>query len=373
MRHERLPELPDVEVVRVRREAGYSWLNLLRGFVGPTPVSILNFTTPVLMSALERLFRQQTFDAVQLESVHLIAYAKLIRRMAPKVPVLCDWHNIESEIQGRYAENYSGRLRSVYARRTAQLLRRSEQEFLRLGDAHTVCSERERQVLLALEPTARIAVIDNGVDVAYFSHTQRLPAGPRLNLVYVGLMEYHANVDAVTYFAREIWPRVRQLRPELHFVIVGARPRPEVVILAKQPGITVTGTVEDLRPYYRQALAAVVPLRVGGGTRLKILEAMAAGTPVISTALGAEGLQVKNGEELVLADTPALMANAVAGLYEDSSEWRRLAENGRKLVLSRYDWPVIGEKLTRVYAENLGVSPEGSAGQMQISGATGDF
>jgi sugar transferase (PEP-CTERM/EpsH1 system associated) len=364
MRRERLAGLHDSEVVRVRREAGYSRLNLLRGFVGPTPVSILNFTTPVAMSVLEQLFRQQVFDAVQVESVHLIAYAELIRRIAPKVPMLCDWHNIESEIQDRYAENHSGSLRSVYARRTADLLHRFERKFLRLGDAHTVCSERERQVLLALEPTARVEVIENGVDVEYFSQTERLPAGPRRSLVYVGLMEYHANVDAVTYFAREIWPRVRERRPELGFVIVGARPTPEVVALANQPGITVTGTVEDLRPYYRGALAAVVPLRVGGGTRLKILESMAAGTPVISTTLGAEGLRVTQGEDLVLADAPAAMAEAVAGLHEDSPQWSRLSENGKRLALSRYDWSVIGEKLMRVYAEILGVSPRGSAGEM---------
>ena len=371
VRRGRSAELHDSEVVRVRRQAGYNLVNLLRGFAGPTPVSILSFTTNTVMTALEQLLREQTFDAVQVENVHLVAYAQRIREIAPTIPMLCDWHNIESEIQDRYAENYSKGPRRIYARRTAHLLRRFEQKFLRLGDAHTVCSERERQVLLSLEPTARIEVIENGVDVAYFSQAERLPGGPRRSLVYVGLMEYHANVDAVTYFAREIWPRVRQVRPELQFVIVGARPTAEVLALAKQPGITVTGTVEDLRPYYREALAAVVPLRVGGGTRLKILEALAAGVPVISTALGAEGLGVEHGEELVLADTPAAMAEAVAGLYEDSSQWHRLSENGRKQVLSRHDWRVIGDKLMRIYAEDLGVSPEGPTGEMQASRAKG--
>lgn len=369
MRRERLAELHNSEVIRVRRGAGYSRLNLLRGFLGPRPVSILNFTTPSVMAALEQLFREQSFDAVQVESVHLVAYAELIHRIARTVPMLCDWHNIESEIQDRYAKNHSGTPRAVYARRTAQLLRRFERKFLQLGKAHTVCSERERQVLLALEPAARVEVIQNGVDVAYFSQAQRLPGGPRRSLVYVGLMEYHANVDAVLYFAHEIWPRVLQLRPELEFVIVGARPTPEVVALAKQPGIRVTGTVDDLRPYYRDALAAVVPLRVGGGTRLKILEAMAAGTPVISTVLGAEGLRVTHGEELLLADTPPAMADSVAGLIEDSPRWHRLSENGNRLVRSCYDWPVIGEKLMRVYAEGLGVHTDSSTGEVQASQA----
>jgi polysaccharide biosynthesis protein PslH len=359
---ELLPELHGSEIVRVRRDAGYGTLNLLRGLVGPTPISILNFTNATAMTVLEQLVGEQSFDAIQVESVHLIAYAQRIRELAPKVPILCDWHNVESEIQDRYAENHPGGLRTIYARRTAHLLRRFEQKFLRLGNAHTVCSERERQLLLSFEPSARVAVIENGVDVSYFSQVAQLPGGPRRTVVYVGLMEYHANVDAVGYFAREIWLRVRQLRPELEFKIVGARPTAEVLALASQPGITVTGTVDDLRPYYREALAAVVPLRVGGGTRLKILEAMAAGVPVISTALGAEGLAAEHNEEILLADTPSAMAEAVAGLHEASPEWHRLAENGSKLVLSRYDWNVIGKKLVRVYAENLGVNLEDPSG-----------
>jgi len=371
VRYERLAELYDSETVRVRRAAGYGTVKLFRGFLGPTPVSILNFTSAAATAALERLFSEHTFDAVQVESVHLFAYAQRIRQIAPKVPMLCDWHNIESEIQDRYAENYSRGLRRLYARRTSHLLRRFEQKFLRLGDAHTVCSERERQLLLSLEPEARIEVIENGVDVSYFSQVERLPGGPRRCLVYVGLMEYHANVDAVRYFAREVWPRVRELRPELEFKIVGARPTAEVMALSSQDGITVTGTVDDLRPYYREALAAVVPLRVGGGTRLKILEAMAAGVPVVSTSLGAEGLSAEDGKEIVLTDTSAAMADAVAGLDVESPGWRSLSENGKRLVLSRYDWPVIGKKLVSVYEESLGVNLEGSVREVQDSAPMG--
>jgi len=364
---ERLPELNNAEVFRLHRETGYSRANLLRGFLGPTPVSILSFTTMAGMASLARLLRERRFDAIQVENVHLFAYAQRIREIAPTVPMLCDWHNIESEIQDRYAENYSSGLRRIYARRTAHLLRRFEQKFLRLGDAHTVCSERERKILLSLEPQARIEVIENGVDVGYFSQVERLPGGPRRSLVYVGLMEYHANVDAVCYFAREVWPKVRQLRPELEFKIVGARPTKDVLALGNQEGITVTGTVDDLRPYYREALAAVVPLRVGGGTRLKILEAMAAGVPVISTSLGAEGLSAEDGKEILVADTPSALAEAVTGLYEASPDWRRFSENGSRLVISRYDWPVIGNKLARVYAEGLGVNLENSNRDVQTS------
>ena len=183
---EHLAELHGSEIVRVRRDAGYGAVNLLHGLVGPTPISILNFTNATAMTVVEQLVGEQSFDAIQVESVHLIAYAQRIREIAPTVPILCDWHNIESEIQDRYAENHSSGLRTVYARRTAHLLRRYEQKFLRLGNAHTVCSERERQLLLSFEPRARVAVIENGVDVSYFSQVARLPGGPRRSVVYVG-------------------------------------------------------------------------------------------------------------------------------------------------------------------------------------------
>jgi glycosyltransferase involved in cell wall biosynthesis len=171
-------------------------------------------------------------------------------------------------------------------------------------------------------------------------------------------MDYHANIDAVLYFAREIWPELHRARPELRFVIVGSRPAPSVVALAREPGISVTGMVETVQPYYENALEVVVPLRVGSGTRLKVLEAMAAGVPVVSTRLGAEGLDVTGGEHLALADTPPEFASTVLRLANNESEWRRIAAAGREVVRSKYDWPMIGESLYEYYAHGAGIAAE---------------
>jgi len=154
------------------------------------------------------------------------------------------------------------------------------------------------------------------------------------------------------YFAREVWPLVRQRRPELRLVIVGAQPAAQVLALRKE-GITVTGTVEDVRPFYRGALVSVVPLRVGGGTRLKVLEAMAAGTPVVSTSLGAEGLAVTAGKDILIADTPEAMADAIVSLQAKSPPWQELVANGRRSVRERYDWEVVGEVLWRLHREQV--------------------
>jgi polysaccharide biosynthesis protein PslH len=339
------------EVIALRRDQSYRRSNIVRGLIGPTPLNVLNFTSQAVTSEVERLFRERSFDVAQIESMHLIAYANRIRRIAPRTRLILDWHNIESEILARYAENDGNPLRSVYAKRTSALSRNVETELLRLCDAHTVCSEREREVLLARVPNARIEVVGNGVDCNFFAQPAAENA-PRQNVLFMGRMDYHANIDAALYFVREVWPLVRERRPELRLVIVGAQP-PKAILDLREKGITVTGTVDDVRPYYRGALVSVVPLRVGGGTRLKVLEAMAAGTPVISTTLGAEGLATENGKNILIADSPADMANAIVSLQAGSPLWRDLVTNGRDLVRQNYDWNVVGNVLWRLHAEQV--------------------
>ena len=344
--------LGNAEILRIRRNAGYRPANVVRGLLGPTPLNILNFTSATAMAELERILRERSFDAIQIEGIHLVLYAKRIRQLCPRARLICDWHNVESEILTRYAEKESNPLRRFYAHRTAALSVPFEDELLRLCHAHTVCSEREREILLQRVPQARIEVVGNGVDVEYFS-ANPIPNDVRRDLVFMGRMDYHANVDAAVFFAKKIWPLVRTRRPELRFVVVGAQPTNEVLALRDLAGVIVTGTVDDVRPFYHSALAAVVPLRVGGGTRLKVLEAMAAGTAVISTTLGAEGLAVTAGKDILIADSSEAIADAVASLQAGSIAWQSLVTNARALVQTHYDWSVVGEVLLRLYAEQV--------------------
>jgi glycosyltransferase involved in cell wall biosynthesis len=349
----RCEPLGNSETILLRRKSGYAAMDLVRGCIGPQPISVLNYKTGPMIAQLEALLREQEFDVIQVEGVHLLAYIEQIRKAAPRAVLIGDWHNIESELMARYAENTPSLFRRLYAARTTGLLRMAEDRLLALCDAHTVCSGRERDLLLARAPRARVEVIGNGVDVKFFTGEAGGGQAERRNLVFVGSMGYHANIDAALYFAREIWPQVLRLRPDLRFLVVGSRPAPEVLELAKQPGITVTGTVEDIRPYYRQALAVVVPLRVGSGTRLKVLEAMASGVPVLSTTLGAEGLDVTPDKNILISDSAAGMVRMAAEIRSDSREWNELAANGRKLVESAYDWGIFGAKLRKLYTELL--------------------
>ena len=227
----------------VPKARAYAPMNVLRGLIGPTPVTVLNCTTEAIAGALGQLGRDRMFDSIQMEGVHLTQYLPVLRAFPHRPPVVCDWHNIESELMWRYSETIANVARRLYARRTAALIERMEDRILRECEAHTVCSEREKQKLLSRVPSANIHVIENGVDVAY--HNDAGQTCRRDRIVFAGSMDYHANVDTAVYFAREIWPRVRERVPEARFTIVGRSPTPEVLALARQPGIEVTGTVGD--------------------------------------------------------------------------------------------------------------------------------
>lgn len=360
-----IPENFYERVITVRREAGYTFTKLLRGAVGRTPLPLLNYTTDSMRQALEDLLAEVEFDIVQVESIHLMGYLPIIRGAQSRPLIICDWHNIESELMSRYGEREGNLLRRSYARRTARLMRNFEQRALGEFDAHVTVSERDAERLRKLNSEARIFVIENGVDAAHYSDEQLEQAHrPRLTqhesndsqnrIVFVGSMDYHANIDGAVSFSREVWPRLREPKPDLTFTIVGRDPSPEVRELESLPGIEVTGTVDDVRPYYREAIAAIVPLKVGGGSRLKILEAMAAGVPVISTTLGAEGLEVADDKNILIADTDEEMVEAIMRLIEQPEQRKQLSDAGRAVVSNRYDWTTIGANLFKTYRQLLG-------------------
>ena len=360
----------------VGRDKSYTSAKIIRGAVGRTPLPLLNYTTTAMKLALERILSKDEFDVVQIESIHLLAYLPIIRAAKSRPLVILDWHNIESDLMHQYSERSIGTLRRAYARRTSAQLSRLERRAMKEFDAHVVVSDSDRAKLLDYAGDARIFVIENGVDTDYYSdkriesahaawvaqqddavassldlRSESPYAGStlRYRVVFVASMDYHANSDAAVRFARDVWPGVHERRPNLVFTIVGRDPAPEVRQLAMLPGIEVTGTVDDVRPYYHEALAAIVPLRVGGGSRLKILEAMAADVPVVSTTLGAEGLYVQNNQNILVADTNEELRDSIRAVAEDGKLRRKLSTGGRALVSARYDWARVGESLLETY------------------------
>ncbi len=311
------------------------------------PYSYYATYSPVMAAALARLLAQRRFDLVQLEGGDMAPYYKL---PATILKVL-DEHNIEYQLLERTWRQARSPLRRLYNRLEAQKLRRAELAACQRVDAVLATSDVDRAALARDVPEVPIHVIPNGVDTAFFM-PDGAPEDPR-SVLFTGAMDYHPNTDGVLYFAGEIWPRIRTQALESVLTVVGKNPPARVRALTRD-GIVVTGTVPDVRPWMRRAAVFVVPLRVGGGTRLKILEALASGRAVVSTSLGCEGLEITPGEEIIVADAPQAFADAVVRCLRDPVLRARLGARGRALVERRYRWEAIGATLNDLYRELAG-------------------
>jgi sugar transferase (PEP-CTERM/EpsH1 system associated) len=299
--------------------------------------------SPDLGRYLSRLAGAEAFDLVHLDTLGLISYA----RHFEGTPIVLNHHNIESAMMRRRAEREPVRWRSRYFRREARKLERLEQvECARVAMNVTV-SELDAARLREVTPRARLHVVDNGVDIHHFAPR----GGAEDGLVFAGGMSWYPNREAVLYFIREIWPALRADRPERRATIIGQNPPAELVAATKDPRVSVPGFVPDVRPYIDAASIYICPIRDGGGTRLKILDALAMAKPLVATGLAVEGLGLEEGVHYLRAETPADYVLQIRRLEADPALRQRLASAGRELVERRYAWEVIGEKLERAYDE----------------------
>jgi polysaccharide biosynthesis protein PslH len=349
-------------LIHVPQERPYTPLKLARGALGRKPVTVLNYTSASMVHEIQTVLASQDFDVVQVESVHLAAYLPLFRAARNNPLLVCDWHNIESDLMRQYSVRESNPLRRIYAQRTATQLSMLEPDVAGTVDCNVMVSEPDLGRLRAFEPSVPAFVVENGVDCGHFTDEELERAhqvwlrcsdvaseGNRNRVLFVGSMDYHANVDGIVSFARSAWLHLLELLPNARLTIAGRNPKPQVRALAELPAVEVTGTVPDMRPYYREALVSIVPLNVGGGSRLKICEAMAAGVPVVSTRLGAEGINAENQKSIIFAESWEEQCSAIVALSGNSERWKAIAAAGRELVSAKYDWTILGEQLFQIH------------------------
>jgi polysaccharide biosynthesis protein PslH len=286
-------------------------------------------------------------------------------------------HNVESEIWRRHAETARSPIaRALLAQQWRRMLR-FEGRTLSRFDLVLAVSDADRQTFGRLYPGALrtpVHVVQTGVDTTYFSPAAA-PAEPgepgeapkgaarRAHLVFTGSMDWLPNEDGMLYFVRDILPRIREAEPDATLSIIGRAPTPAVKRLATEAGIEVTGRVDDVRPHVAAGAVYVVPLRIGGGTRLKIFEAMAMGKAVVSTTVGAEGLPVTSGRDVVIADEPAAFARAVVGLIRDAESRRRIEVEARRLVVERYDWSAVAQDFEDALTHSRAVQHAARSGE----------
>ncbi len=265
-------------------------------------------------------------------------------------------HNVESVIWRRYVDNETNWLKRAYFWFECQRLTRYERETCNRFDLVLAVSEKDRETLRAIGVTKPIEVIETGVDTEFFApKTDQLPVPGKL--LFLGSLDWMPNIDGMRWFVADIYPRIQHLCPQVTLDIVGRRPTPSISNLqATDSSIRIHANVSDVRPYIAAADVFVVPLRVGSGTRLKIFEAMAMRRPVVSTTIGAEGLAVRSGEHVLLADSPEAFAQQVAALLRDPARNKAIADNGYRMVTRKYSWKNVSQRLFEVCAHTLGES-----------------
>lgn len=317
--------------------------NAVRSLAGGAPYTIANFRFPAFEAALRETLRDRRIDLVHAHNLHTAQYYA-----ACGVPVLFDCQNLNVWLWDRYADTQRNPLRRHFARRQAVLLRQFEPRVHQAVTATTMCSDGERDQARAWSPGAAIHTIPNGVDLTYFAPQPEREEKPN-TLVFTASFDAPQNDDAARWLLREVFPRIIARRPDARLFLVGRNPS-AALCAAAGPRVTVTGMVPDVRPYVAEASVFIAPIRIGSGTRLKILEAMAMGKSVVSTTVGAEGIDYTEGTHLAIADTPDAFAERVVQLFDRDDERRALGRAGRELVTATYDWNTIGDRLEGVYA-----------------------
>jgi len=311
---------------------------LLRSWLSPMPVDLLKCRVPALRREAARLIAARAVDLCVAD--FLVAVPNV--PPADPVPVVFFAHNVEYMIWQRLRDNEVRAWRRALLEIEWRKMRRYEAEACRRARLTVAVSPPDRDVLAGLAPGADVRAVATGVDVSYFAPDPGTEVPDRL--VYVGSMDWHPNEDAVLYFMDAILPLIRRERPAVSLTVVGRRPSRRLRQAAATAGVRVTGTVEDVRAFVAEAAAVVVPLRVGGGTRLKIFEALAMGKAVVSTTVGAEGLPLIDGAHFVRADEPEAFARAVVALLRDPELRYRIGLAGRRLVEERYAWAQVTEE-----------------------------
>ncbi len=318
----------------------------LTNVMSSLPYAVARFRSPAMTRRIEELTRAGGVDVLVCD---FLFPSVNVPRSLP-CPAVLFQHNVESEIWRRHSEIASNPVARAYFADQWRRMRAFERAECARYDHVVAVSDADRELMRSAYGVESVSSIPTGVDVDYFRPTG-LPRATPADLVFTGAMDWMPNEDAMRHFLADVLPRVRQTHPSTTVTIVGRNPPADIRALAeKAGGVTVTGTVPDVRPYLERASVFIVPIRIGGGTRLKIFEAMAMEKPVVSTAVGAEGLPVRDGEDVVLADGAEPFAGAIARLLDDPERAAVLGRRAAERVRAEFGWERVAEQFSDICA-----------------------
>jgi len=323
----------------------FAWYKLvIKSFFSKDAYTINWTKSNEMQKAITEFLSKKSIDIIHCDTIGLAEYVKGIKG----IPKVLNHHNIESHMMLRRAKKEKNLFKKIYFYVEGLKLKKYENRICPKFDINLVVSELDKERLLNIAPNSKVEVIPNGVDINYFK-----PLNSKIkrhNIVFAGRMNAYPNEDAVIWFLKEIWPLLKKEVPDATFTIAGRNPTPRIKKFAKNDSsILVTGYVDDIRPFIAQAEVYICPIRDGGGTKLKILDAMAMGKIIVTTTIGAEGLGVIHERHVLIANDPKISASQVLLVFNNPDLRKYLSQNARQLVKKEYSWEIIGKKLNSLY------------------------
>ncbi len=332
-----------------RGSPGFHARALLNALAGRRPFSCAKYASPEATRLIQDLLRRQAPDCVVAD--YLMSFVHFDGWKTPGAPPLIVFqHNLESLIWQRHVEAAGNPLKRFVFARERDLTRRLEDRVAGAADGQIAVSAEEHEAFKSGRGMGNaLGWVPTGVDCRYF---QPAAGAEPATLAFLGSMDWHANVEAIQHFVKNSYPAIRRARPDARLLLIGRNPHPALLALAAHDAsIEVTGTVEDVRPHLARAAVMILPLRVGGGTRIKVFEGMAAGLPLVSTRVGVEGLPVRHGEHALIADASGDFAQAVIALLDDATLRARLAQTARQWVETHFSWEQAARQFLQLCAQ----------------------
>ncbi|UCE65287.1 MAG: glycosyltransferase, partial [Candidatus Zixiibacteriota bacterium] len=320
------------------------WYSLLfLNIFSSAPFTNWWFRSNELAAEVKNQIQSNDFALIYFETIDLVQYA----RFTPDIPRVLNHQNVESSLLRRRAANEKNMIAKLYLYLQARKLRNYEKRVLNKFEMNLAVSENDKDLFMQMAPNSIFEVIPNGTDTRYFRPTD---GSVSRELIFVGGLNWYPNRDAMIHFCEDIYPVIKREIPDVKMNIIGQCPPSKLRrYMDGDVSLRIHGFVKDIRSHISRSAVFVVPIRVGGGTRLKILDAFACGKAVVSTSIGCEGIDVTPGENILIGDSPEEFASQVMRVMKDDGLRTRLEKNARKLVVEKYSWEIIGRKLDEIF------------------------
>jgi sugar transferase (PEP-CTERM/EpsH1 system associated) len=333
------------------RKLGASYARYLSGLVQNKPLSVSNFYSPDLQMEIDLLISEGRFQNIVCTSSSMAEYifrSKSLPECDQKPKLIMDFMDLDSDKWSQYSQSSKPLMKWVY-QRESRLLSKFEQKVHQHFDACFFISQAEIDLFCkAVQCDNPPLAIGNGIDSDTFSPAEHPPDNKSPVFIFTGVMDYKPNIDAALWFAQKIWPQVIEKYPGARFIIAGMNPSQHIIALKRVQGIEITGFVDDIMPYYHQSDCFVAPLRIARGVQNKVLQAFSCGLPVISTSMGAEGIDCTEGKDILIADSPEAFLSKIENLFTNKLLYASIKKNALELVHTHYTWDAELETLARI-------------------------